>query len=124
MLANGSTSSPELQRAYANRVKEIQRAMFTTGIYDDSTPEAEQESLERAKTLANSMLKYQAFIQFVMPTGATVKYEYEVGPEGAAFLDPFKAKENDPEHNFLQILYLQMHTTKCWQKEMVIELQQ
>ena len=98
--ANGSTSSPELQRAYANRVKEIQRAMFTTGIYDDSSPEAEQESLERAKTLANSMLKYQAFIQFVMPTGATVKYEYEVGPGGAAFLDPFKAKENDPEHKF------------------------
>ena len=98
--ANGSTSSPELQRAYANRVKEIQRAMFTTGIYDDSSPEAEQESLERAKKLANSMLKYQAFIQFVMPTGATVKYEYEVGPEGAAFLDPFKAKENDPQHKF------------------------
>jgi hypothetical protein len=98
--ANGSTTSPELQRAYANRVKEIQRAMFTTGIYDDSTPEAEQASLERAKQLANSMLKYQAFIQFVMPTGATVNYEYEVGPGGAAYLDPFKAKENDPEHKY------------------------
>ena len=98
--ANGSTTSPELQRAYANRVKEIQRAMFTSGIYDDSTPQAEQASLEKARTLANSMLKYQAFIQFVMPTGATVNYEYEVGPGGAAYLDPYKAKENDPEHKF------------------------
>ena len=100
LRALGGSSSPELQRAYANRVKDIQRAMFVSGIYDDSTPEAEQKSLEQARKLANSMLKYQAFIAFVAPSPAVVNYEYEVGPEGVAYLDPFKAKKNDPKHNY------------------------
>ena len=100
LRALGGSSSPELQRAYANRVKDIQRAMFVSGIYDDSTPEAEQKSLEQARKLANSMLKYQAFIAFVAPSPAVVNYEYEVGPEGVAYLDPFKAKANDPQHKY------------------------
>jgi len=100
LRALGGSSSPELQRAYANRVKDIQRAMFISGIYDDSTPEAEQKSLEQARKLANSMLKYQAFIAFVAPSPAVVNYEYEVGPEGVAFLDPWKAKNTDPGHKY------------------------
>ena len=100
LRSTSGSGSPQLQRAYANRVKEVQRAMFVSGIYDDSTPEAEQKSLEQARKLANNMLKYQAFIAFVAPSPAVVNYEYEVGPDGAAFLDPWEAKANDPQHKF------------------------
>lgn len=49
VIVAGDSNDAEFSRAYANQVKEIQRAMFMTQTYDDSTPEQEVASLEKAK---------------------------------------------------------------------------
>ena len=95
----GDSMDAEFQRAYANQVKEIQRAMFMTGTYDDSTPEQQVASLEKAKKLATQSLLHRAFVQFLAPTGAVLQYDYEIGPGGRAYLDP-RTVEGDPEGKY------------------------
>jgi len=100
VIIAGDSMDAEFQRSYANTVKEIQRAMFMTQSYDDSTPEQEVASLEKAKKLATQSLLHRAFIQFIAPTGAILQYDYEIGPGGRAYLDPIEAKEEDPEGKY------------------------
>jgi hypothetical protein len=71
-----------------------------TGIYDDSSPAAEQESLQRARKLASQMLFIRGIVQAIAPTGPITKYEYNIGPEGSKFLDPARIKEEDPNHHY------------------------
>jgi len=99
-ITAGDSMDVEFQRAYANQVKEIQRAMFMTQTYDDSTPEQEVASLEKAKRLATQSLLHRAFIQFLAPTGAVLQYDYEIGPGGRAYLDPRETAEGDPEGKY------------------------
>ena len=99
VIVAGDSNDAEFSRAYANQVKEIQRAMFMTQTYDDSTPEQEVASLEKAKRLATQSLLHRAFIQFLAPTGAVLQYDYEIGPGGRAYLDP-RETEEDPEGKY------------------------
>jgi len=100
LLAAGGSLDKDLDRQYANEVKTIIRAMETTGIFDDSSPAAEQESLQRARKLASQTLFMRGLVQAIAPTGPVNKYEYSIGPEGSKFLDPIKIKEEDPRHHY------------------------
>ena len=100
ILAAGGSLDKDLDRQYTNEVKTILRAMNTTGIFDDSTPAAEQESLQRARKLASQMLLIRGIVQAIAPTGPVTKYEYAIGPEGSKFLDPVRIKEEDPKHHY------------------------
>ncbi|MBO71688.1 MAG: hypothetical protein CL508_05170 [Actinobacteria bacterium] len=99
VISAADIEDPEFQRAYVNQVKEIQRAMFMTNTYDDSTPEQEVASLEKAKKLATQSLLHRAFIQWIAPTGAVIQYDYQIGPGGRAYLDP-RETEGDPEGKY------------------------
>ena len=100
ILAAGGSLDKDLDRQYANEVKSVLRAMMTTGIYDDSSPAAEQESLQRARKTASQMLLIRGIVQAIAPTGPVTKYEYNIGPEGSKFLDPTKIKDEDPNHHY------------------------
>jgi len=100
ILAAGGSLDKDLDRQYTNEVKTILRAMNTTGIFDDSTPAAEQESLQRARRLASQMLLIRGIVQAIAPTGPVTKYEYNIGPEGSKFLDPVRIKDEDPNHHY------------------------
>jgi hypothetical protein len=100
ILAAGGSIDKNLDRQYSNEVKTILRAMNMTGIYDDSSPAAEQESLQRARKLASQMLFIRGIVQAIAPTGPITKYEYNIGPEGSKFLDPARIKEEDPNHHY------------------------
>ena len=105
ILAAGGSIDKDLERQYSNEVKTVLRAMNTTGIFDDSSPAAEQESLERARKLASHMLLIRGIVQAIAPSGPVFKYEYQIGPEGSHFLDPTKIKEEDPDnHYFAEVL--------------------
>ena len=105
ILAAGGSIDKDLERQYSNEVKTILRAMNTTGIFDDSSPAAEQESLERARKLASHMLLIRGIVQAIAPSGPVFKYEYQIGPEGSHFLDPTQIKEEDPDnHYFAEVL--------------------
>lgn len=100
ILAAGGSLDKDLDRQYTNEVKTILRAMNTTGIFDDSSPAAEQESLQRARKLASQMLLIRGIVQAIAPTGPVTKYEYNIGPEGSKFLDPVRIKDEDPNHHY------------------------
>ena len=90
-------STPEIKRTYANTYKDVLRMLITTGLYDDSTREKQQDAMKKAEEIATRLSWVRAAVQFAAPTGAVVRYEIETTPGGALYLDPAEFQDSDPD---------------------------
>ena len=82
-LANPSGDD---ERLYNNTVIDVLRAMELNGeVPRGQTPAQAAATLEEARKRARKVYQFRALSQFIGPTGAGVRWDVEVDPDGEAF---------------------------------------
>lgn len=89
--------------ALASTTKDILKVRALAGTADFSSVEQQNAEVNSAVRAARGLTFIRAAVQFLWFTGAEARYDALVSPEGAAFLDPSKTKEIDPQGHMVGI---------------------
>ena len=89
--------------ALASTTKDILKIRALAGTANFSSIEQQNAEVNSAVRAARGLTFIRAATQFLWFTGAEARYETLVTPEGAAFLDPSKTKEIDPQGHMVGI---------------------
>ena len=85
-LIGFANPSGDDERLYNNTVIDVLRAMQINGeIPQQQTPAEAAAMLEEARKRARKVYQFRALSQFAGPTGAGVRWDVEVDPDGTAF---------------------------------------
>ena len=89
------SSNPDTAKLYEDTKIDVMEVFIDTGMWDDSTPEQQQKSMERISIAARNIIIYRAITQASLPTQAFVRYEYKATVPGAAmYLTPDEIEKN------------------------------
>ena len=83
--------------ALASTTKDILKVRAYAGTADFSSIESQNAEIKSAVRAARGLTFIRSAVQFLWFTGAEARYEAVISPEGAAFIDPSKTKDIDPE---------------------------